>query len=120
MTVFKLASPSHIGEDSYARTINVNGSGPLNGQSISGLGGVQFIFIELCYCFRLSRGWLSEEDPSENKLYYLFTKVWFRTISPAQIFNNIYHLLIINTNGCLSNDGKINELGGVLYSIFTI
>lgn len=92
--------------------------GQLNTSQVSGIGGVQV--LELCYYSDYSgRGWSTDSNSSANKLYYLFTGDWYRTISPHEKGKDGgTNPLAIYENGCLSSH-HVDYVSGVLYSIFT-
>lgn len=71
-------------------------------------------FCGLCYSFVLNRGWSSNDDPSTNLFYYLYSKAWYRLVSVDNYWSDFRAgILNIDTAGELKGHWSGNAGGGV-------
>lgn len=93
---YRILSPNKW--QGYFSVMNIiDGDGRIYEHGISNVGGVHI--QELCYYVFLGRGWINDKDSGTNTNYYLYSKEWYRTISPmvCLLYNNSFIITVQNT-----------------------
>ena len=124
-TWYRLLSPDSLNKEFNPLVIYVGNTGIMGmikvytGDGTDGgawnkqIGGVRKSF-RIMLLIIIDRGWASSSDSGLNKSYYLYNKIWYRTISPIYKWSDSFsYVMYVHDNGGFGDTGMY-VLGGVL------